>query len=82
MKEVMSRLDSFPIDLKNFYGRTLYRLDPAQKLLAAMIFFILENWADSLDFRVYGDLASGPDLTDEILMLLCSRTFRNHSEGV
>jgi len=69
--DALARLSIFPSELKDFYARTLHRLNSAQKLQAGLIFFILEHWSES-----YSACASSMRLGTDALMLLCSRTLQ------
>lgn len=71
LEDAFIRLNTFPSELEDFYARTLHRLNPAQKLQAAVIFFTIEHWDES--FR--GCTASR-SITTEDLIMLCSKTLQ------
>ncbi|KAK5089577.1 hypothetical protein LTR70_010099 [Exophiala xenobiotica] len=71
LEDALTRLGTFPSELKEFYARTLHRLNSAQKLQAGVIFFILEHWYES-----YSACERSTRLEPNTLMLLCSRTLQ------
>jgi len=71
LEDAFIRLNTFPPELEAFYARTLHRLNSAQKLQAAVIFFMVEHWDGS-----FGECSTSRSLETEDLMMLCSRTLQ------